>query len=167
MRSSGKLLVWRDKKSHKLSNRQNTSHFWILRSKNHHNWGHTKDISDMPRTGRPSELSNRDKSGIFRMSRENPRLSYKKLAQIFESKNNLKVSRELVRWTLLDKSIGPYIAARKPILSITDKHKQQVWSKERLDWSVELWAKVIWSDEANFQVVIHKGRIYVKRFATD
>ena len=41
-------------------------------------WELTKDVSDMPRTGRPSKLSNRDKSGIFRMSRENPRLSYKK-----------------------------------------------------------------------------------------
>ena len=131
-------------------------------------WELTKDVSDMPSTGRPSKLSNRDKSGIFRMSRENPRLSYKKLAQIFnESKNNPKVSRELVRRTLLEKGIGTYIAARKPILSITDKRKRQVWSKERLDWSVEQWAKVIWSNEANFQAVNRKGRIYVKRFATE
>ena len=87
-------------------------------------WELTKDVSDMLRTGRPSKLSNRDKSGMFRMSRENPKLSYKKLAQIFnESKNNPKVSRELVRRTLLDKGIGTYIAARKPILSITDKRK--------------------------------------------
>ena len=71
------------------------------------------------------------------MSRENPRLSYKKLAQIFnESKNNTKVSRELVRRTLLDKGIGTYIAVRKPIHQ-SDKRKQRVWSKERLDWSVE------------------------------
>ena len=41
-----------------------------------------------------------------------------------------------------------------------------MWSKERLDWSVEQWAKVFWGDEANFQVVNHKGRIYVKRFVT-
>ena len=85
------------------------------------------------------------------MNRESPRLSYKKLTQILnESKNNSKVSRELVRRTLLDKGIGTYIAARKPILSITDKRKQRVWSKERLDWSVEQWTKVIWGDEANF-----------------
>ena len=73
-------------------------------------WELNKDVSDMPRTGRPF-LSNRDKSGIFRTSRENPRLSYKKPAKIFnESKNNPKVSRELVRRTLLDKGIGTYIA---------------------------------------------------------
>ena len=61
------------------------------------------------------------------MSRENPRLSYKKLAQIFnESKNKPKLSRELVRRKLLDKGIGTYIAARKPILSITDKRKRRV-----------------------------------------
>ena len=122
----------------------------------------------MPRTGRPSKLSKRDKSGISRIRRENPRLSYKKLAQIFtESKSNPKFSRELVRRTLLDKGIGTYIAARKPILSITDKRKGRVWSKEMLDWSVEQWAKVIWSEEANFQVVNRQGRIYVKRFATE
>ena len=72
-----------------------------------------------------------------------------------------------MRRTLSDKGIGTYIAARKPILSITNKRKQRVWSKERLNWSVEQWAKVIWSDEANFQVVNRKGRIYVKRFATE
>ena len=86
------------------------------------------------------------------MSRENPRLSYRKLAQIFnESKNYPKVSRELVRRTLLDKGIGTYIAARKPILSITDKCKQRAWSKKRLDWPVEQWAKVIWGDEPTFK----------------
>ena len=42
-----------------------------------------------------------------------------------------------------------------------------MWSKEGLDWSVKQCAKVIWSDEANFQVVNRKGRIYVKRFATE
>ena len=131
-------------------------------------WELAKDVSDMPRTGRPSKLSNRDKSGIFRMSRENRKLSYKKLAQIFnESKNNPKVSRELVRRILLYKGIGTYIAARKPILSIKDKCKRRVWSKERLNWSVEQWAKVIWNDEANFQVVNRNGRICVKRFAAE
>ena len=39
--------------------------------------------------------------------------------------------------------------------------------QRRPDWSVEQWEKVIWSDEANFQVVNRKGRIYVKRFATE
>ena len=72
-----------------------------------------------------------------------------------------------MRRTLLDKGIGTYIATRKPILSITDKRKRRVWSKESLDWSVEQWPKFIWSDEANFQVVNLEGRIYVKRFATE
>ena len=44
-----------------------------------------------------------------------------------------------------------------------DQSKRQKWYKECLHWAVEDWAKVILSDESNFQVVNHKGRIYVKR----
>ena len=48
--------------------------------------GNTSELTDdtnMPFSGRPSKLSDRDKSSIFRTSKENPRLINKKLAQIF------------------------------------------------------------------------------------
>ena len=48
-----------------------------------------------------------------------------------------------------------------------DQCKRRKWYKECLHWVVEDWAKVILSDESSFQAVNHKGRIYVKRFATE
>ena len=40
-------------------------------------WELTGDVVDMTRSGRPSKLVDRDKSSIFRTSKENPRFSKK------------------------------------------------------------------------------------------
>ena len=41
--------------------------------------------------------------------------------------------------------------------------KRYKWCKERLNWDVEEWSKVIFNDESNFQKVNRKSRVFVKR----
>jgi hypothetical protein len=51
--------------------------------------------------------------------------------------------------------------------SLTDRIKRRKWCKERLNWSVEEWRRVIFSDESNFQVFNRKSKVMVKRLGSD
>ena len=52
-------------------------------------------------------------------------------------------------------------------MSIKDRLKRRKWFKERLHWQVEDWAKVIFSDESNFEVINRKSQVIVKRLSTE
>ena len=45
--------------------------------------------------------------------------------------------------------------------------KRRKWCKERLNWSVEEWSRVIFSDESNFQVFNRKSKVMVKRLGSE
>ena len=68
---------------------------------------------------------------------------------------------------LTSKNLKSCYSTRKPLLKPTDRIKRRKWAKERLHWTDEDWAKVIFSDESNFEVFNRKGRVYVKRYANE
>jgi len=119
---------------------------------------------ESPRPGRPKATTPRDEKWICRQARVNPKISYRNLADEFNSwSSEGTVSKDTVRKILKSSGINSYIATRKPLLSIKDRLKRRRWCKERLHWTVEDWANVIFSDESNFEVINRKSRIFVTR----
>ncbi|RMZ98608.1 minos transposase [Brachionus plicatilis] len=80
-----------------------------------------------------------DENYIFREIRKDPTSSYQKLANDFNSKT------EWVR-------IKSHTAVRKPLLTEKDRLKRYKWCKQRLNWTVNDWYRVIFSDVSNFEV---------------
>ena len=74
---------------------------------------------------------------------------------------------ETIRKVLKKQKINSYVALRKPLLTVKDRLKRRKWCKERMYWSVEDWARVIFSDESNFEVFNRKGRVFVKRYHSE
>ena len=72
-----------------------------------------------------------------------------------------------MRKILISRGIGSYTAQRKPLLRVTDIMKRRKWCKERLNWSVEEWSRVIFSDESNFQEFNRKSKVMVKRLGSE
>ena len=83
--------------------------------------------------------------------------------EFIDSLKNVTIDKETVRKVLLNKGIGSYIAIKKPLLTVKDRLKRLNWCRERINWSVEEWSHVIFSDEAKFGVLNCKGKVYVKR----
>ena len=50
-------------------------------------------------------------------------------------------------------------------MRVSDRLKRLKWCRERLHWSVEDWAKVIFSDKSSFEVINRKSRLIIKRLA--
>ena len=106
------------------------------------------DVKDLPKLGRPLKLTSRDQSYLYRKVRQDPKISYHEFAEGFtKTPSNVSVSSWTVRRSLNKKGIDCYVAARKPLLGVSDCLKRLKWCKH---WSVEDWAKVIFSDESNF-----------------
>jgi transposase len=132
------------------------------------NYELTGDVSHLPRTGRPQKLSYRDEHYIYRKVREDPKISYRKLADDFNvSFSNQAVSSTTVRRVLLKQKIESFVALRKPLLTVKDRVKRLKWCKERKYWTVEDWARVIFSDESNFEVFNRKSKVWIKRLASE
>ena len=60
-----------------------------------------------------------------------------------------------------------YIAPRKPRITPTQRRDRLQWCYEHLNWSMEEWSNVIFSDESNYEILNRKNRIYIFRFQND
>ena len=121
------------------------------------------DVKDLPRLGRPLKLTSRDQSYLYRKVRQDRKISYREHAEGFTNTlGNVSVSRWTVRRCLNKKGLDCYVATRKPLLRVSDRLKRFKWCRERLYWSVEDWAKVIFSNESNFEVINRKSRLIIK-----
>ena len=124
------------------------------------------DAKHLPSLGRPLKLTSIDQSYLYRKGRQNPKISYRELAEGFTNMPvNVYVSRWTVRRCLNKKGLGCYVTARKPLLRVSDRLKRLKWCRERLHWSVEDWPKVIFIDESNFEMINRKSRFIIKRLA--
>lgn len=132
------------------------------------NYQATSRVHNFGNCGRPLKLSDRDISYIFRFVRKNPTISYRQIAADFNSKfDGQVISRETVRRIFSKKGINSYSAVKKPLLTVSDRIKRLKWCKERRSWTDRDWAKVIFSDESNFEVLNRKSRVFVKRFKSE
>ena len=96
------------------------------------------DVKDLPRLGRSLKLTSRDQSYLYRKVRQDPKISYRELAEGFtNTPGNVSVSRWTIRRCLNKNGLGCYVAARKPLLRVSDRLKRLKWCRERLHWSVE------------------------------
>lgn len=76
---------------------------------------------------------------------------------------NVTVTSITIQRSLKKYGFRSCVAAKKPLL--TDEHKRirYIWCKEREDWTLEQWGRVIWSDESRFCLFKSDGKQRVWR----
>ena len=55
------------------------------------------------------------------------------------------------------------IAVRKPLLQPVNKQKRLKFAQERVDWTIDQWKSVLWTDESKFELFGSHRRQYVRR----
>lgn len=110
----------------------------------------TKDVKDLPKTGRPSKTSEREKREIVRKSKKNPFWSAGYLKNECLTTNPVSVST--VRRVLHKFNLFGRKSARKPLLSKRQKLNRKRWCEQYLSWNSENWTNVIFTDEAAVQL---------------
>ena len=127
----------------------------------------TGTVRDKPRSGRPRSTSLTDDNAIYRLARKFPKYSQKKLAQEINPALANHISKQTIGRRLLDRKLGSYSAAHKPLLKREDKKKRLIFCKELLQMSDNQLNKIIFSDESNFQVINRDNKVLVRRHANE
>jgi ketohexokinase/beta-glucosidase len=115
--------------------------------------------------GQPPKLSEEDVDNIIDFitsSKRTRRLSYTKVIQELE----LPVGATALARALRKRGYTRCKALRKPPLSEKNKRVRLAWALEHVNWTVEQWNRILWSDET----WVHSGyhtRIWVTRKAEE
>ena len=74
------------------------------------------------------------------------------MAAEFWETSDKQISNRTVRARLVKAGLKGCKTRKKPYLSEFNRKKRLLWAKEHQDWTDGDWAKVVWSDESNFEV---------------
>lgn len=115
------------------------------------------------RSGRPRKTSNRDDSRIEIISSRNRRLTAPQIRAEFNANRPNPISLTTVKRRLKQAGLKGHIAARKPLLRPQNRKKRLQWARDHQHWDIEMWKRVLWTDESKFQVFGSNRRIFVRR----
>ena len=109
------------------------------------------------RPGRPRKNSQRTLKLLQRQVEQEPRITAKELkernTQLLEN-TSVRTIQKRLRDDLGFQHRAP---RRKPLLTNQQKKKRVIFSKKYLNWDLEKWKTVLWSDEATFTVTGNRG----------
>jgi transposase len=109
----------------------------------------TGSIENLPRCGRPSAITERQKRLLVRETTKNRRAPLSELA----INTGLEVSTSTISNYLHNSGIDSYVAAKKPFISEENRKRRLAWCIERANWDViPEWGSVIWSDESSVEI---------------
>lgn len=98
-------------------------------------------------SGRKRKTNERTNRHILREVQKNP----------FTTANEIKVNVQLdeisdrtICRRIHEHGIQSYWAARKPYISEVNRRRRLQWAHDHIDWTVEDWEKILWSDESPF-----------------
>lgn len=123
----------------------------------------TGTTASRKRPGRPKVTTPNDDLRIALTSKRNRRLTAPEIrAQLNEGRAK-PVSLTTVKRRLAKAGLHGRIAARKPLLRPQNRKKRLEWAKLHKDWDMDMWSKVLWTDESKFQVFGSNRRTFVRR----
>jgi transposase len=117
----------------------------------------------LPGSGRKRKTSDRDDRAIVREVKKNRRIT----AHEIQAKFGLPVHEETIRNRI--REVGEfksYWSCKKPFISETNRAKRLQWAKAHLNWTVDQWKTVLWSDESPF-TLRYSGKVRVWRLANE
>ena len=80
---------------------------------------------------------------------------------MFDSESK-SISTRTMRRKLKGLGLNSCVALRKPIISEANWKQRLKFAREHIDWTLEQWKKVMWSDESRFTLFQSDGRIRVR-----
>ena len=103
-------------------------------------------LTPKKRKGRPSILTQEEIDEIITWicySKANRRASWIQIPKLL----NLNVSYYCVRTALRNAGYARRVARRKPPISEKNRRARLAWATQHVEWTMDQWKKILWSDE--------------------
>ena len=113
----------------------------------------------MLRSGRPSLLTERDKTHLVRTIKSNRFKPLREITNQLPTKSSISTM-----WNALkEHGVNSYTATKKPNITPKNIKKRKDWCQHVSKWSEKEWKKVIWSDESSVELNLSSRKIKVWR----
>ncbi|XP_017754886.1 PREDICTED: uncharacterized protein LOC108547048 [Eufriesea mexicana] len=122
-------------------------------------------IDFIPQTGRPAALTAREKRGMVRKIKANPRSSVPKLAAEHYEETGTRVHPETIRRTLRQHGYNDRVCRKKPFINEAKRKKRVFFAREFISKEESWWDNVTFADESKFNIHNSDGRRMVWRKA--
>lgn len=110
--------------------------------------------------GRKRTTTQRDDQNIIRLAKKDPLMSSRKIKQDL----NLSTSAVTIRRRLTEAGLRANSPRKVPLLKKVHVRKRLDFVKSRVDWPVEKWRNILWTDESKIVLYGTPGtRKYVRR----
>ena len=103
----------------------------------------TNSLQNLPRSGRPSSLTESDRRFLKLCSLRNRRKTLAILTEDLKFGRKIPVSKSVVNRCLHSWGLIGRVACRKPLLSARNVKKRLRFAKEHVKWSRKKWTKVL------------------------
>ena len=114
-------------------------------------------------TGRKRITTDREDRALFRIVRNNRRLSAQRLRGEWQLQANVRVSRQTVNRRLLLRGYRARRLVKAPRLSNAAKRRRLQWARGHLDRQLLQWRHAVFCDESRFLLYRVDGRHRVRR----
>lgn len=116
-------------------------------------------LSDHPRSGAPSKLTDQQQSSIVRRAEDDPFI----VPKMIKSEQKLDCSASTVDRLLIKKNLFGRIAKNEPNYSENQLQAWVAFGRAFSHWTKEQWERVIFTDATSFNLGMNNNRIYVRR----
>jgi hypothetical protein len=111
--------------------------------------------------GQPSKLSSHDKRRIVSSITSGKAENAVQATHLINSALSSPISSQTVHNVLKSASLKAVVKKKKPLLSVKHRNQRLSFALRYQNWTVEDWARVIWSDETKINRIGSDGRQYV------
>lgn len=110
--------------------------------------------------GRPKLLSARDKAYCVRQITLRGKENAVQIKKSLKEDLNITASVDTVRRALNEQGLVVFVKPKKPLLSPKNIKRRLAWAKAHVDWTIDDWRRVIWSDETKINRFGSDGNKY-------
>jgi transposase len=112
----------------------------------------TRGYTRRPGSGRRRSTSARDNRYITMLSLRNRHMTAVKIRNQLERVREVNVNERTVRRRLGEANLGAYRPATSPELLRSHRVSRLLFAQEHLNWNLEQWKSVLFSDESDLQM---------------
>ncbi|EIE89009.1 hypothetical protein RO3G_13720 [Rhizopus delemar RA 99-880] len=110
--------------------------------------------------GRPKALTKREQQHLVRAVTVDGLENAVQAQQSLEQNLGKSVSVNTVRRALRDAGLVSFVRPKKPLINERNRKKRLQWARQHIDWTVNDWMNVIWSDETKVNRFGSDGKSY-------
>lgn len=123
-------------------------------------------LTNTPGQGRKRKSTEADDRALLRLCKKDRTKSSQQLSADWILSNGDRLSPPTIRRRLVGMGYRSYTAKKKPLRTVQHRKKRLRFAKDHQCWSKE-WNKVIWSDEAHFELFNRKNRSFIRRLQSE